>query len=84
MTVRTIWSRLIRFETLNLLLSNTLLVTRAHIAGRANFAVVHDVVCNTIVAFGENNSLYAWSPDPSFLVIRECGAQDYSSPACPL
>ena len=36
-----IWSRPIRFEILNLLLSNTLLVVRMHIAGDAIFAVVH-------------------------------------------
>ena len=29
-----------------------------------------------IIAFRANNSLYARSPDPSFLLIEGCGARD--------
>ena len=68
-------ARPIRFKILNLLLSNALLSARALIAGRVIFAVVRDVFCN--FAFRANNSLYARSPDPSFLVIEGCGARDY-------
>ena len=35
----------IRFEILNLLLGNGLLVVRVHIAGHATFAVIRDVFC---------------------------------------
>ena len=72
-------SRPIRFEILNLLLSNTLLV--AH---------VHSWPCNTLqlsvtffvtIAFCTNNLLYARSPDPYSLEIEGAGARDYFSPS---
>ena len=36
----------IRFEILNLLLSNALLVALAHVADHATFVVIRDVFCN--------------------------------------
>ena len=61
--------RPIRFKVLNLLLSNTLLAARAHIAGHAIFAVICE-----FFAFRANNSLYARSPDPFSLEIEGAGA----------
>ena len=53
-----IWSRPIRFEILNLLLSNALLAAREHIASSAWFAVTRDVFCNYCIP-------------PEQLVVRE-------------
>ena len=50
---------------LNLLLSNAILVVHAHMAGHTVFVVVRDIFF-AIIAFHENDLLYAWSPDPSF------------------
>ena len=66
-----IWSRPIRFEILNLLLSSALLAARAHIASPACFVVTRDVF--VIIAFRQNNSLYARLPDPLSLEIEGCG-----------
>ena len=63
-----IWLRPIRFEILNLLLSNALLAARAHKDGPVWFAVTRDVF-----AFRQNNSLYARLPDPLSLEIEGCG-----------
>ena len=56
------------------MLSNALRLAHTLIASRAILAIVHDVF--VIIAFCENNSLYARSPDPSFLVIEGCGTRD--------
>ena len=60
----------IRFEILNLLLSNASLMAHAHTAGPVWFAVTRDVFCN--YSFQENNFLYAKSPDPLSLEIEGC------------
>ena len=62
-----ILSRPIRLKICNALLSACVLI-----AGHAFFAVVHDTF--VIIAFHSNNSLYARSLDPSFLVIEGCSA----------
>ena len=59
-----ILSRPIRFEILNLSLSNALLVARAHMLPVTFFV---------IIAFRENNLLYAQSPGPLSLEIEGCG-----------
>ena len=66
-----IWSRPIRFEILNLLLSNALLAARAHIAGPRGLRL--PVTFFAIIAFRQNNSLYARLPDPLSLEIEGCG-----------
>ena len=71
-----IWLRPIRFETLNLLLSNALLAARAHIAGPGPRGLRLPVTFFVIIAFRQNNSLYAISPDPLSPRIEGCGERD--------